>query len=72
MEVRKVKALMMASEVDLDIHRACYSDGKLVPSQAGQTDQPKPCAGNDGTTLTVRCPWILLRTNYGTNVPTQY
>ena len=33
--------------------RACYEDGKLVPAKAGQTAEPKPCAGNDGTIITV-------------------
>lgn len=33
--------------------RACYEDGKLVPANAGQTAEPKPCAGNDGTIVTV-------------------
>ncbi|KAF9652282.1 DNA binding protein [Thelephora ganbajun] len=30
-----------------------YEDGKLVPAKAGQTAEPKPCAGNDGTIITV-------------------
>ena len=33
--------------------RACYEDGKLVPAKAGQNAEPKPCAGNDGTIITV-------------------
>ncbi|KAH7907575.1 histidine kinase-like ATPase [Hygrophoropsis aurantiaca] len=33
--------------------KASYSDGVPVPSKAGQTPDPKPCAGNDGTTLTI-------------------
>ncbi|KAH7922709.1 DNA mismatch repair protein MutL [Leucogyrophana mollusca] len=33
--------------------KATYSDGVLVPSKTGQTPDPKPCAGNDGTTLTI-------------------
>jgi DNA mismatch repair protein MLH1 len=33
--------------------RASYSDGKLVPPLAGQNSEPKPCAGNDGTTIMV-------------------
>jgi len=36
------------------ISRAQYLDGKLVPAQPGQVAEPKPCAGNDGTTITVR------------------
>ncbi|KAF9254890.1 DNA binding protein [Marasmius fiardii PR-910] len=34
-------------------YKAQYSDGKLVPSQAGHTPDPKPCAGNDGTIITI-------------------
>ncbi|KAF5345184.1 hypothetical protein D9758_009705 [Tetrapyrgos nigripes] len=34
-------------------YRAQYSDGKLVPAQPGQAAEPKPCAGNDGTTITI-------------------
>lgn len=34
--------------------RAAYSDGVLVPAKAGQTADPKPSAGNDGTIITVR------------------
>ena len=34
-------------------NRACYEDGKLVPAKAVQTAEPKPCAGNDGTIITV-------------------
>jgi hypothetical protein len=33
--------------------RACYGDGKLVPPKTDQTAEPKPCAGNDGTIITV-------------------
>ncbi|KAF7731711.1 DNA mismatch repair protein [Apophysomyces ossiformis] len=32
--------------------RANYSDGKLVPPRPGQSAEPKPCAGNDGTQIT--------------------
>jgi hypothetical protein len=34
--------------------RASYSDGVLVEPKPGQNADPKPCAGNDGTTITVR------------------
>ncbi|KAJ3907492.1 histidine kinase-like ATPase [Lentinula edodes] len=34
-------------------YKALYSDGKLVPAQRGQSEEPKPCAGNDGTTITI-------------------
>ncbi|KAI0635254.1 DNA mismatch repair protein MutL [Trametes polyzona] len=33
--------------------KACYADGALTPVKAGATSDPKPCAGNDGTTITV-------------------
>ncbi|KAI0076514.1 DNA mismatch repair protein MutL [Panus rudis PR-1116 ss-1] len=33
--------------------KACYSDGRLVPARDGSTADPKACAGNDGTTITV-------------------
>ncbi|KAJ7599268.1 hypothetical protein C8J56DRAFT_185991 [Mycena floridula] len=33
--------------------KACYSDGVMVPGQQGQTADPKPCAGNDGTTIII-------------------
>lgn len=35
-------------------NRASYSDGKLVPARPGQSADPKPCAGNNGTQITVR------------------
>ncbi|EJT99224.1 hypothetical protein DACRYDRAFT_109945 [Dacryopinax primogenitus] len=33
--------------------RASYSDGLLAPAKAGTSADPKPCAGNDGTTIAV-------------------
>ncbi|OAV95319.1 hypothetical protein PTTG_03631 [Puccinia triticina 1-1 BBBD Race 1] len=33
--------------------KAQYSDGKLVPLKAGGSPAPQPCAGNDGTVITV-------------------
>ncbi|KAG5637179.1 hypothetical protein H0H81_005478 [Sphagnurus paluster] len=33
--------------------RACYSDGFLVAPKPGQSIEPKACAGNDGTTITI-------------------
>lgn len=35
-------------------YRACYSDGVLIAPKPGQTSDPKPTAGNDGTTIIVR------------------
>ncbi|KAK0496296.1 histidine kinase-like ATPase [Armillaria luteobubalina] len=34
-------------------YKASYSDGKLTETHSGQTSEPKPCAGNDGTTITI-------------------
>ncbi|KAI5820984.1 hypothetical protein BZA77DRAFT_300472 [Pyronema omphalodes] len=33
--------------------RAVYADGKLVPPKPGQSADPKPCAGRQGTQITV-------------------
>ncbi|KAJ3286074.1 DNA mismatch repair protein [Borealophlyctis nickersoniae] len=33
--------------------RSVYSDGKLVPAKPGASADPKPCAGNKGTQITV-------------------
>ncbi|KAJ7637128.1 histidine kinase-like ATPase [Roridomyces roridus] len=33
--------------------RAHYLDGALVEPKPGQTAEPKPCAGNDGTTIVI-------------------
>ncbi|KAI9096621.1 hypothetical protein DFS34DRAFT_660958 [Phlyctochytrium arcticum] len=33
--------------------KVAYSDGKLVPLKAGTSADPKPCAGNRGTQITV-------------------
>ncbi|KAI0711182.1 DNA mismatch repair protein MutL [Cerioporus squamosus] len=41
------------TRVDTCAWKACYSDGALTPAKAGTTADPKPCAGNDGTTITV-------------------
>ncbi|KAJ1954874.1 DNA mismatch repair protein, partial [Dispira parvispora] len=34
-------------------YRACYSDGKLTPAKPGAPVDPRPCAGNVGTQITV-------------------
>ncbi|PBK94630.1 DNA binding protein [Armillaria gallica] len=34
-------------------YKASYSDGKLAETHSGQTSEPKPCAGNDGTIITI-------------------
>ncbi|KAG6868636.1 hypothetical protein C0993_012680 [Termitomyces sp. T159_Od127] len=33
--------------------KACYADGHLASPKPGQSVDPKPCAGNDGTTMTI-------------------
>ncbi|KAF9003434.1 histidine kinase-like ATPase [Cyathus striatus] len=33
--------------------KATYSDGALVDPKSGKLTQPKPCAGNDGTTIII-------------------
>ncbi|KAG5645503.1 hypothetical protein DXG03_005913 [Asterophora parasitica] len=33
--------------------KACYSEGLLAAPKPGQTVEPKPTAGNDGTTITI-------------------
>ncbi|CAA7268441.1 unnamed protein product [Cyclocybe aegerita] len=33
--------------------KASYSDGILVDAKTGQKSEPRPCAGNDGTTITI-------------------
>lgn len=33
--------------------RATYIDGALVDAKTGQKSEPRPCAGNDGTTISV-------------------
>ena len=35
-------------------YRAAYSDGVLVDPKTLDKSEPKACAGNDGTTITVR------------------
>ncbi|EPS97454.1 hypothetical protein FOMPIDRAFT_1166598 [Fomitopsis schrenkii] len=33
--------------------KACYADGKLAPAKPGISPDSRPCAGNDGTTITI-------------------
>lgn len=42
------------------IFRAVYSDGKLVPPKPGQSSDPKPVAGRQGTQITVRSTLSLI------------
>ncbi|EJU03397.1 hypothetical protein DACRYDRAFT_106555 [Dacryopinax primogenitus] len=41
--------------------RASYPDGLLAPAKAGTSADPKPCAGNDGTTIAVEISSTPLR-----------
>ncbi|KAI8986896.1 DNA mismatch repair protein MutL [Trametes punicea] len=41
------------TKADTCAWKAHYADGALTPAKAGSTADPKPCAGNDGTTITV-------------------
>ncbi|KAN0111788.1 hypothetical protein V8E52_008168 [Russula decolorans] len=43
--------------------KATYVDGEMIPAQKATSADPKPCAGNDGTTVTVE--------NLFYNVPTR-
>jgi DNA mismatch repair protein MLH1 len=36
------------------MNRAIYQDGVLIPVKAGQSADPKPVAGTEGTIITVR------------------
>jgi hypothetical protein len=58
MEVRilifDVRIRGRCSSHDVGLPRAIYVDGQMTPSQKGASGDPKPCAGNDGTTITVR------------------
>jgi hypothetical protein len=38
---------------DVTFFRAHYADGVLAPAKPGLSLEPKPCAGNDGTIITV-------------------
>ena len=44
-------------------YKAYYSDGKLAPSKPGQTSDPKPTHGKQGTQITVRLQALWLRSN---------
>ncbi|KAI0777761.1 DNA binding protein [Trametes elegans] len=41
------------TKTDTCAWKACYADGALAPIKTGASADPKPCAGNDGTTITV-------------------
>ncbi|EPQ53579.1 DNA mismatch repair protein MutL [Gloeophyllum trabeum ATCC 11539] len=46
-------SVITKTESDTCAWKACYEDGSLVPVKAGLTPDPKPCAGNEGTTIIV-------------------
>lgn len=46
-------SVVTKTKFDTCAWKAHYSDGVLAPPKAGQTPDPKPCAGNDGTTITI-------------------
>ncbi|KAG6334470.1 hypothetical protein ID866_4618 [Astraeus odoratus] len=46
-------SVVTKTKADSCAWKAYYSDGVLVPPKQGQTPDPKPCAGNDGTTITI-------------------
>ncbi|RXW17653.1 hypothetical protein EST38_g8206 [Candolleomyces aberdarensis] len=50
-----VAKLSVTTKTKKDGHawKATYSDGMLVPAKPGQTADPKPSAGNDGTIITI-------------------
>ncbi|KAF9235807.1 hypothetical protein BU15DRAFT_89456 [Melanogaster broomeanus] len=46
-------SVVTKTKTDSCAWKAYYSEGALVPPKAGQTTDPKPCAGNDGTVITI-------------------
>ncbi|KIJ14511.1 hypothetical protein PAXINDRAFT_115810 [Paxillus involutus ATCC 200175] len=46
-------SVVTKTKADTCAWKAYYSEGVLVPPKAGQTPDPKPCAGNDGTIITI-------------------
>lgn len=53
MEVRRKTCLPDFLLSDFNF-RAFYLDGVLVDSKSKEKSEPRPCAGNDGTTITVK------------------
>ncbi|KAI6001571.1 histidine kinase-like ATPase [Pisolithus orientalis] len=53
--ISHVARLSVVTKTRSEAHawKACYLDGVLVPSKPGQTPDPKPCAGVDGTIITI-------------------
>ncbi|KAH7882438.1 histidine kinase-like ATPase [Phlebopus sp. FC_14] len=46
-------SVVTKTKADSCAWKAFYSDGVLVPPKPGQTPDPKPCAGNDGTIISI-------------------
>ncbi|KIK94933.1 hypothetical protein PAXRUDRAFT_141840 [Paxillus rubicundulus Ve08.2h10] len=46
-------SVVTKTKTDSCAWKAYYSEGVLIPPKAGQTPDPKPCAGNDGTIITI-------------------
>ncbi|GLB39113.1 putative DNA mismatch repair protein Mlh1 C-terminus [Lyophyllum shimeji] len=46
-------SVMTKTRSDSCAWKASYTDGALAPTKPGQSVDPKPCAGNDGTTITI-------------------
>ncbi|KAG6820913.1 hypothetical protein H0H93_009687 [Arthromyces matolae] len=46
-------SVVTKTKTDSCAWKACYADGNLAPPKPGQSVDPKPCAGNDGTTITI-------------------
>lgn len=45
--------MLITQKFDGSFCRAAYSDGVVVPLRPGAAAEPKPCAGNQGTLITV-------------------
>jgi hypothetical protein len=50
--ISKLKIFIILSHFN-QVIRACYEDGKLMPCKEGENTDPRPCAGNVGTQITV-------------------
>ncbi|KZT10305.1 DNA mismatch repair protein MutL [Laetiporus sulphureus 93-53] len=46
-------SVVTKTKTDTCAWKSSYADGALVPAKVGSPAEPRPCAGNDGTTITV-------------------
>ncbi|KAL1667281.1 hypothetical protein GGF50DRAFT_124917 [Schizophyllum commune] len=46
-------SVISKTKTDSCAWKAHYADGNIIPAKPGQTAEPKPCAGNNGTTITI-------------------